>query len=76
MCINSYIYVYQCIDMRTNIDIDDRLMEEALRVSNIKTKKEVVEQALDVYIRLLKQKRILELKGKVKWDGNLDEMRS
>jgi Arc/MetJ family transcription regulator len=61
--------------MRTNIDIDDKLMAEALRLSNIKTKKEVVEHALDVYIRMLRQQRLTELKG-IGWEGNLDEMRS
>lgn len=62
--------------MRTNIDINEKLMEEALRLSHVKTKKEVVAQALDTYVRLLKQRRLLELRGKVKWEGDLDEMRS
>jgi Arc/MetJ family transcription regulator len=61
--------------MRTNIDIDDKLMAEALRLSNNKTKKEVVEHALDVYVRMLRQQRLTELKG-IGWEGNLDEMRS
>jgi Arc/MetJ family transcription regulator len=61
--------------MRTNIDIDDKLMAEALRLSNNKTKKEVVEHALDVYVRMLRQQRLTELKG-IGWEGNIDEMRS
>lgn len=62
--------------MRTNIDINDTLMEEAIRLSESKSKKEAVERALEFYIRMLKQRRLLELRGKVKWEGNLDEMRS
>ncbi|HEY0655839.1 MAG TPA: type II toxin-antitoxin system VapB family antitoxin [Chryseosolibacter sp.] len=62
--------------MRTNIDIKDTLMEEAIRLSESKTKKEAVERALEFYIRMLKQRRLLELRGKVTWEGNLDEMRS
>ncbi len=69
MCIGKDI-------MRTNIEIDDKLMDEALRLSQGKTKKEIVQNALNVYIRLLKQRRILDLQGKVTWEGNLDEMRS
>lgn len=72
MCIKSYFYVY----MRTNIDINDALMDEAIRLSASKTKKEAVERALEFYIRMLKQRRLLELRGKVEWEGNLDEMRS
>lgn len=62
--------------MRTNINIDDKLMDQALRLSHAKTKKEVVEEALRNYIRILSQKDLLKLKGKVKWEGDLDEMRS
>lgn len=62
--------------MRTNIDINDALMDEAIRLSASKTKKEAVERALEFYIRMLKQRRLLELRGKVEWEGNLDEMRS
>lgn len=51
-------------------------MDEAIRLSASKTKKEAVERALEFYIRMLKQRRLLELRGKVEWEGNLDEMRS
>ncbi|MCB0555885.1 MAG: type II toxin-antitoxin system VapB family antitoxin [Phaeodactylibacter sp.] len=61
--------------MRTNIEIDVNLMEQALRLSHLKTKKEVVQQALEQYVRRLKRLKILDLQGKVKWEGNLDEMR-
>lgn len=62
--------------MRTNIVIDDRLMKEAQRLSGIKTKKETIEEALKNFIRINKQKEFRKLKGKIKWEGNLDEMRS
>ncbi len=61
--------------MRTNIVIDDDLMNEALRVTGLKTKKEVVEEALKTLVRIERQKGILALRGKVHWEGDLDEMR-
>lgn len=61
--------------MRTNIIIDDHLMNEALMLSNTKTKKAVVEEGLSLLIRLKKQQKIRLLRGKLKWEGNLDEMR-
>jgi len=61
--------------MRTNIEINDKLMDEIMRLTRIKTKKEVVDKALHLYVRLLKQRDILNLRGKVKWDGDLDDMR-
>ncbi len=61
--------------MRTNIEISDELMEEALRLSGFKTKRAVVEAGLRILIRLKRQEDILHLAGKVHWDGNLDESR-
>lgn len=61
--------------MRTNIDIDDKLMEEAMKISKVKSKKDLVNHALEELIRLDKRKKMLSLFGKVKWEGNLDEMR-
>jgi Arc/MetJ family transcription regulator len=62
--------------MRTNIVIDDALMEKALEVSNAKTKKDVVEEALSLLIRLKQQMKIRDLRGKLQWEGNLNEMRT
>ncbi|MGY4538577.1 Arc/MetJ family transcription regulator [Mucilaginibacter sp. UYNi724] len=53
--------------MRTNIDISDDLMLKAQKLSNIKTKKAVVEKALQVYIALENQAKILKLKGKIQF---------
>jgi Arc/MetJ family transcription regulator len=61
--------------MRTNIDIDDQLMAKALKATGLKTKKAAVEEALRTVIRLRQQRTILDLPGKVRWVGNLDEMR-
>lgn len=62
--------------MRTNIVIDDQLMEDALRLTGLITKKEAVELGLKTLIRLRKQESIRELRGKILWDGDLDAMRT
>lgn len=62
--------------MRTNIEIDEKLMVEILEKSSIKTKKEVVDTALREYLRKLKLKELAELRGEIKWEGNLNELRS
>ncbi len=61
--------------MRTNIVIDDELMASALRATGLSTKKEAVEEGLKLLIRRSKQQEIRKLRGKLKWEGNLDEMR-
>ena len=61
--------------MRTNIVIDDTLMVEAMKVSALKTKKAVVESGLRLLIQVKKQERIKSLRGKLKWDDDLDKMR-
>lgn len=61
--------------MRTNIEIDDKLMREAMRSARTKTKRETVEAALRMLVRLKRQEGIRKLRGKIQWDGNLDEMR-
>jgi Arc/MetJ family transcription regulator len=61
--------------MRTNIDIDDKLMEQAMRSSGAPTKKAVVEEALRMLVRTQSQASIRRLRGKVKWEGDLDQSR-
>jgi Arc/MetJ family transcription regulator len=61
--------------MRTNIVIDDELMNEAMRLSRLKTKKAAVETGLKLLVQIKKQERIKSLRGKLKWDGDLDAMR-
>ncbi len=62
--------------MRTNIEIDDSLMADALKATGLDTKKETVELGLKALIKLNKQASIRSLRGKLKWEGNLDEMRT
>lgn len=62
--------------MRTNIDIDDDLMEEALKVSQFKTKKDAVEEGLKLLVQRKKQENIKNLRGKLNWQGDLEQMRT
>ena len=62
--------------MRTNIEIDDTLMAEALAVSGLATKRAVVEAGLRLLIKLRRQAEVKQLFGKVRWEGDLDESRS
>jgi Arc/MetJ family transcription regulator len=61
--------------MRTNIVIDDQLMKETLKVTGLKTKREVVELGLQTLLRLKKQSEIRSMRGKLRWEGDLDAMR-
>jgi len=61
--------------MRTNIVIDDKLMSQALKATGLSTKKEAVELGLKLLVRQNKQQAIRKLRGKLKWEGDLDEMR-
>jgi Arc/MetJ family transcription regulator len=76
MCIYPLNNTHQGESMRTNIMIDDALMAQALRVSGFKTKKETVEEALKLLIKIKKQSQIRDFRGELNWDGNLEEMRS
>jgi len=62
--------------MRTNIVIDDNLMANALKVTGLKTKRDVVEEGLKLIILRQNQQAIRGLRGKIKWEGDLDEMRT
>jgi Arc/MetJ family transcription regulator len=61
--------------MRTNIVIDDKLMEDTLRLTGLKTKREAVELGLRTVLRLKQQEKIRQFRGKLDWEGNLDAMR-
>jgi Arc/MetJ family transcription regulator len=61
--------------MRTNIVIDDELMSDVLKQTGLKTKREAVEQGLKSLLRLKKQEEIKKYRGKLHWQGDLDEMR-
>jgi Arc/MetJ family transcription regulator len=62
--------------MRTNIELDDTLIQQAMKLSKLSTKREVVQEALKNYIASMKKKELLKLRGKITWEGNLKEMRS
>jgi Arc/MetJ family transcription regulator len=62
--------------MRTNIVIDDALMEQAMQASGLKSKRATVEAALRLLIQIKAQTGIRRLRGKVKWEGDLDTMRA
>jgi len=61
--------------MRTNIVIDDKLMEDTLRLTGLKTKREAVELGLRTLLRLQQQDKIRQFRGKLSWDGDLATMR-
>ena len=62
--------------MRTNIVIDDKLMNETLRLTGLKTKREAVELGLQTLLRLRQQEEIRGFRGKLDWQGNLEQMRT
>ena len=76
MCMIYNIHVYKVMAMRTNIVIDDELMEEALKATGLNTKKEAVELGLKTLVRLKKQERIRRFKGKLSWEGDLEAQRT
>ena len=61
--------------MRTNIEIDDDLIKEAMRHSGTRTKKAAVEAGLQLLVKTYAQTDIRELRGKVQWEGDLDQSR-
>jgi Arc/MetJ family transcription regulator len=62
--------------MRTNIVIDDKLMSDTLKATGIKTKREVVELGLRTLLRLRKQETVRQFRGKLHWEGDLNDMRT
>ena len=61
--------------MRTNIVIDDKLMQDTLNATGLKTKRAAVELGLRTLLRLTQQAQIRQLKGKLPWQGDLDALR-
>ena len=62
--------------MRTNIEIDDKLMSNALKATGARTKREAVELGLKMLIQLRAQEKARDLKGKISWKGDLEAMRT
>jgi Arc/MetJ family transcription regulator len=61
--------------MRTNIEIDDQLLSEAMRSSGARTKKAAVEWGLRLLVKTHSQTAIRRLRGKVRWEGDLNQSR-
>ena len=73
----------RCVDffkrvhiMRTNIEIDEKLMQDALRATGAKTKREAVELGLKTLVQLRAQEKARALKGRITWEGDLQAMRT
>ena len=62
--------------MRTNIEIDDKLMSDALRCTGARTKREAVELGLRTLVQLSKQVEVRKMRGKLQWEGDLEAMRT
>lgn len=62
--------------MRTNVIIEDRLMEAALKLSGFRTKKEAIEAGLKLLVKFNRQEKIKDFRGRLKWIGNLEKMRT
>jgi len=61
--------------VRTNVVLDDELMARALESSGCRTKRAAIEAGLRLLVQVNAQKKLRTLKGKVTWEGDLDEMR-
>ena len=62
--------------MRTNVVIDDQLMKTALKLSGLGTKKDTIEAGLKLLVEFKQQAKIKDFRGKLKWVGNLDKIRT
>ncbi len=71
------MYTYdRRLQMRTNVVIDDKLMETALKLSGLQTKRDTIEAGLKLLVEFKRQAKVRNFRGKLKWIGNLDKMRS
>lgn len=61
--------------MRTNVDIDNDLMDEALKASGLRTKRQAIEEGLRLLVRVHGQEKIRRLRGKLNWEGSLEAIR-
>jgi Arc/MetJ family transcription regulator len=62
--------------MRTNVVLDDNLIDTALKLTGFRTKKKAIEEGLKLLIQVNKQRKIKQYRGKLSWTGDLDDMRS
>jgi Arc/MetJ family transcription regulator len=73
---NAMMTIQRRETMKTNVDLDDLLLAEAMKISGMTTKKAVLELALKEYLRKNNIKKILRYRGKNIWEGNLEEIRA
>jgi Arc/MetJ family transcription regulator len=76
MCIIKPANTHRRWLLRTNVVIDDDLMKSAIKVSGKNTKKAAIEEGLKLLVKVKGQEKIRGLRGKLRWIGDLDEMRS
>lgn len=62
--------------MRTNVVIDDQLLAQAQRLTGLSTTREVLEEGLKLLVRLKRQEKVKAWRGKLRWDGDLEAMRT
>ena len=62
--------------MRTSIEIDDQLMDETLRATGLKSRRDAVELALRTWLQVRQQEEIRRYRGKLPWEGDLERMRA
>ena len=72
---NSLYHLYQEADVRTTLNIDDAALAGAMKTARGKTKTAVINEALREYARRRRIRRLLEFRGRVRWEGNLDDLR-
>jgi Arc/MetJ family transcription regulator len=69
------IHLFEGVKMRTNVVIDDDLMQRALKSGGDRTKKAAIEHGLRLLVQINSQKTLKTLKGKIQWEGDLESMR-
>lgn len=62
--------------MRTNVVLDEKLVKEAMKLTGKKTKRELIDYALHELVKRQKRLALLDLRGKLKWEGDLDAMKA
>ena len=62
--------------MKTHIDLDEKLLDQVFQLGGFDTKKAAVNTALAEYVKLLQRRQLLNLRGKIRWEGDLNEMRA
>jgi Arc/MetJ family transcription regulator len=68
-------FLHKGLAVRTNIEIDDKLMARALELTGLRTKRAVVDAALRELIEYRSRQKLLEAAGRYPWEGDLDRMR-